>query len=352
MILVKKLQAVRHIVTHENCADGIASAMILKNVLLDAKVTFLQYETPAHVALEPEEGMLFCDFAPHKSKVPAFMEAGAIVLDHHKTQKSVVELFGPNGVFADETAEPGVCGATLAYREVWAPLMKATGVPDDFRPFIRDIIQNFGTLAGIRDTWQKKDPRWLQACEQAEAVTFWPIDELLGLAPEQWAQKLELGPVLFARKLKSAEKRIEQGLRFTTAKGRRVVVFEGLRQSSDAAEMLGDKADFVVGFGYNAENETPAIIYSTRSHTGFDCSAFALAHGGGGHSAAAGFRLPMVPTTPQPYELLRQLVTLYEKAEEPWLKHVAERKKAEDFNPKAEYAGVHQRLRSFQSTSS
>jgi len=347
MLPVAKLQAVKHIVSHENCPDGIASAMILKNVLPDAKVTFLQYETPEHKGLVPEEGMLFCDFSPHKSRVVDFKEAGALVLDHHKSQEAVVELFGPNGVFADEKAEPGVCGAVLAFREVWEPLMKATGIPDDFRPFIRELIRDFATLAGIRDTWQRKDPRWIAACEQAEALPFWPIETLLDLAPEQWAQKLELGPILYAKRLKSAEKCIEKSFQFwTTAKQRRVVVFDGLKQSSDAAEMLGDKADFVVGLGMTVENNDPQIIYSSRSHTGFNCSAFALAHGGGGHTAAAGCKLPLMDTRLEPFSLLQHLLGLYEQVEDSWIGFVTQKQKEQKQDPelKVDYLGEYNKL--------
>lgn len=343
MLSIDKLKAVKHIITHENCPDGIASAMILKDALPRAKVTFLQYDTAAHIGLEPEDGMLFCDFSPHKDYVAIFKARGAIVLDHHKTQKAVVEQFGDLGVFADETAEPGICGATLAFREVWLPLYDDAGLADAAMSTPRtDLVRDFATLAGIRDTWQKKDPKWRAACEQAEALQFWPIEELLnmGLTPEQWRRKLELGPVLFAKKLRSAQKCIDHGVSFTTGKGRRVLAFEGMRQSSDAAELLGDKADLVVGFGYTAEANMPKVIYSTRSHTGFDCSTLALGHGGGGHTAAAGFSLAITESTPQPYELLKMLMSMYEKVEKPWLKLVAEHKKDKSFEAKAAYGAL------------
>lgn len=346
MIPVEKLRSVTHIVSHENCADGMASAMILKHALPNAKVTFLQYDTPAHKALAPAPGMLFCDFAPYKERVAEFREAGTLVLDHHKTQKAVVESFGELGVFADETTEPGVCGAVLAFREVWLPLMK-NGYDDGIMPVtVSDAtvqqLQTFAILAGIRDTWQRKDARWQSACEQAEALGFWPVEELVELHPDAWGQKFALGPVLYARRLRSAGNCLDRSFNFMTGKGRRVKVFEGLRQSSDAAELAGDTADFVVGFGYTAEANMPKVIYSTRSHTGFDCSAFALAHGGGGHSAAAGFSMSIGPSTVQPYQLLQETLALYERFEEPWLKLVAEHKQDKSFEPIGAYDELRQ----------
>jgi nanoRNase/pAp phosphatase (c-di-AMP/oligoRNAs hydrolase) len=47
--------------------------------------------------------------------------------------------------------------------------------------------------------------------------------------------------------------------------------------------------------------------FSTRSHTGFDCAAFAQARGGGGHTAAAGFAVALTPADPQPFAMVRRL---------------------------------------------
>lgn len=307
-IPIEKLRAVTKIVTHKNCPDGVASAMILKDVLPDATIEFQHYDDEAHSNHEPEPGVLFCDFSPSKTgDLDGWVKAGAIVLDHHKSQREVVERFGELGVFADEHEEPGVCGATLAYREVWAPLMQH---PSSSRPINGPTVEEFATLSGIRDTWQKNDPRWREACEQAEAVRFWPEEELVGLPVGSWPEKLALGSVLFNKRLRGAQKAIDNGWRFITPSGRRVIVFEGLRQTSDAAEILGSEVDFVVGFGFVCESNKPKMIYSTRSHTDFDCSAFATAHGGGGHLRAAGFSIsdydPM--TAANPYALIHKLL--------------------------------------------
>lgn len=351
MLPLDKLRAVRHIVSHINCPDGVASAMILQNALrlsgAPLKTTFLQYDTPDHKALPAEEGMLFCDFSPPRDRLQEFVEAGAMVLDHHKSQKDIVAKFGELGVFADEKAEPGICGASLAFREVWEPLARL-GYDDGVMPVsvgqeTVETVRAFSRLAGVRDTWQTKDPSWRKACEQAEALTFWPAEELLGLPPDAWATKLELGPILFERKLRGAEKCLEHGLVFETPKGRRVVVFEGLRQTSDAAEMSGDKFDLVIGIGLTAEEHRfPSIILSTRSRKGFDCSAMcqALAPGGGGHMAAAGCRIDLHTSDLQPYEFVRRHVLLYEMVEEAFLALLAERKGQEGFFPSVEYGNL------------
>ena len=323
MLPIDKLRAVTHIVTHKNCPDGVASAMILKDVLPDAKLSFQQYDDPEHENHEPEPGVLFCDFSPHSSRVNGWVEAGAIVLDHHKSAEEVVAKFGELGRFADEKAEPGICGATLAFREVWYPLssddlVEPHGIVTEMGADRRHdakaaIVAEFATLAGIRDTWQTKDPRWLEGCHQAEALAFWPHEELLGLSVGGWAEKLVLGPTLFKKRLKRAQDAIDNGYRFVTPSGRKVIVFEGLRPTSDAANTLDDDpnpVDLVVGFGFVAFDNKIQMIFSTRSHTDFDCQKFCKAHGGGGHLRAAGITIkdynPL--TNPNPYAHIQTLL--------------------------------------------
>lgn len=324
MIELEKLKAVTHIVTHDNCADGTASAMILHDVLPEAKISFMQYNTKEYAELKAEPGMMFCDFSPDKKRVKEFLDAGALVLDHHKFAKSLVMPFveAGQGVFADEEVEPGVSGATLAYREVWDRLtsswIKDSGMPRDM--WRTDAICNLAKLAGIRDTWQKSDPAWFSSCAQGEALRFWSWPKIQATPPDQWATVLlAIGPTLFERNMAHVKKCIKGASRFISNKGRRVVCFEGLKPTSDAAEELGDSADLVIGLAFFAEHGVPTMAFSTRTRGKFNCGLLATAHGGGGHTKAAGFSLYLKPGDPQPYELAKQVVNLYESVEDKWL---------------------------------
>jgi hypothetical protein len=330
MIELAKLQAVDEIIVHDNCPDGIASAMILHDALPNAKIIFCQYETELHKTMPAKPGQLFADFSPHRTRTQEFLAAGAIVLDHHGgPPATVTKAFVEKGLgaYADEKLDPGVSGALLAYREVWEPLVYGSSEsPNDLTTGPRNAaILTFATLAGIRDTWQKEHPRWREACENAEAIRFWPWEMVEATPWDKWAsQLLAIGPILYDRNLKHVDKCIEGSLKYTTEKGLRVTIFEGLKPTSDAAEVMGESNDLTVGLAFFCEDGAPKMVFSTRSRGDFHCQNFALAHGGGGHVKAAGFSIPLKPEHPQPYELVKRVVARYEAHEEAWAAITAE----------------------------
>lgn len=310
MIPLSALQATRTIITHDNCPDGTASAIILRDALPAATIQFVQYGTDEYKNLPAEPGMLFCDFSPPAERAQEFVNAGALVLDHHKYAKGVVEMFGENGVFADETTEPGVCGAVLAYLHVWKRL-----TPPALASAMEPFLEQFATLAGVRDTWQKHDPRWGEACAQAAVLSFIPNERWLaaGLVNIRGDWAANYGPLgkLLIEKLNADTARvIEKGWRFTTIKGTRVIVIPSKGLTSDAAEMLGNEVDLVVGFGYTYEkgSDKPLLVLSTRSRGSFDCGSFCKAHGGGGHTKAAGCSFGVELDALNPYAFIAVLL--------------------------------------------
>jgi len=322
MIDIEKLRAVNHLVTHADCPDGRASAMIIRDVMPHVKVTFAQYNTDHHKSLPAEPGMLFCDFSPHPDTVKQFLDVGTLVLDHHRTAKSIVAPFVEAGLgaFGDEVLNRGVCGASLAYTEVWKAFHSSLGEEDDTAAAHRRTVSELAITAGIRDTWVKESPRFREACEQADALTFWPWEKIESASWRQWKDLLEIGPILYGRSLTRVDKSIEKAHRFVSPGGRRVMVFEGTKPTSDAAEKMADSVDLTMGFMFLVEDGKQKLIYSTRSRGSFDCSAFSAAYGGGGHTNAAGFPQFLQHHTPQPYALAEMLLAQYEKVEEEWVK--------------------------------
>jgi oligoribonuclease NrnB/cAMP/cGMP phosphodiesterase (DHH superfamily) len=312
------LESIRRVITHRDCADGTASAMILNHAFGGkVPIEFVQYGTPEWRDLKPEAGIMFADMTPPPELADVFVEAGAIVLDHHKKAKDlgIIGKFADKGLcrFGDEKMDPGVCGATLAAKYVWEPVLQAT-IPGHYQA-TADIVQNLAHLAGVYDTWQRTSPDWNKAFDLSQALKFWPWDDLRDLYPDEWADKIALGRTL-SKKLSDRVKRTcENAMRFTTEKGTRVIVFEGTRDTSYVAEVLDKEVDLVVGFSLHCEKgENPTMGWSTRSHTDFDCNMFCSTLGGGGHTKAAGGHLLLKPDDPNPFSLVRNTIESYERA--------------------------------------
>jgi len=311
MIPLDKIKKVKRIVVHTD-ADGVVSAMILKDVLPDASVEYVQYDTKAHVEMTAEPGMIFCDFSPHEPRADEFLEVGAIVLDHHDTKRKVVQRFIDRGlgVFGDMEKQPGACGAWLAYMHVWQPSFPGTVRSAKTREAVEDVAK----LAAIRDTWQTKDPRWIEACEQAAAINFWDWDTLVASPPEQWAEMLgTVGKQAYDNHMRKVRTAVGGAYRYITPKGIRMVVFQGYFAASDAAEMIGEDADVICGFSLFFDDGEPFMLCGLRSHTDFHVGKFAktAAEGGGGHRESAGFRRSIF-LSDNPYSLFRNMLVDYE----------------------------------------
>jgi hypothetical protein len=309
------IRRVTRIITHADCPDGVASAMILHDVLPDAEVIAVAYG-PEREALEPGFADLFCDMTPPESKVDAFVEAGAIVLDHHRGARELVERFGELGVYADADDEPGVSGAVLAYREVWQPLGGAELNNDE-------LTSGFARLAGVRDCWLRDERGWVSACEQAEALMCYPLEHwlnykrrgLLHHMPYMHASEGGLGRALYAKKLRRAcEIAVTGCLRL----GPSIAIFNADdRVVSDVAEAMREvdpDVTLVAGFFYSVKAGQMLLVFSLRSSPGAEVTArqLAAANGGGGHDHAASFtrclwsaRQEVDPSNRSPIEIFK-----------------------------------------------
>jgi oligoribonuclease NrnB/cAMP/cGMP phosphodiesterase (DHH superfamily) len=316
---IDQLKAVKTVISHgNNCPDGVSSAMIVA----DAYAGFSEKPTIRTVDhggeeranLEPSPGMMFVDFSPPEAKAQAFIDAGTLVLDHHAKGSSVQAFVAAGlGVFGDENKDPGVCGAVLAYEHVWVPLKAHQGHNQGALDVDALIVREFARLSGIRDTWQTRSPDWLKACKMAEALRFWPLEGLLKAAPWVWRNHVELGDIIWDRKTKTVTKVAERAYRWTSPKGTRVAFFQGVKLSSDVAEALDKQVDLVIGYDVIYEDGALKMIFSTRSHTDFDCGTLALTFGGGGHTKAAGFSVVLDPeTSPNPYKMMQATLSGYE----------------------------------------
>lgn len=286
----------------------VADAYRYTDVVVDFRV--IDHGSEAKATLEAKPGMLFVDFSPPEERAQEFIAAGAFCLDHHKKGSSVQAFVQAGlGVFGDEDNDPGVCGAVLAYEHVWKPLRQVHATAAELA-----IMAELAHLAGVRDTWQKKSPDWIKACEMAEALRFWPLEELLNARLGTWPEYTEIGALLWSKKTKTVAKVSERVYRWTSPKGTRAAFFQGVKLSSDVAEAIGSDTDLIIAYDITYEDGQLKLICSSRSRGSYDCGSLALARGGGGHTRAAGFSLPMTIDSPNPYRMLQDTVTDHEAA--------------------------------------
>jgi len=280
----------RKLITHDNCADGLASAMIVRDAFPDIEVVFAQYGQPSLEALPAEEGLLFCDITPPRERVAEFVAAGATVLDHHKHARDIVEAFGVRGVFADEIARPGWCGAVLAYTHLWVPT-RWEGLPNI------DVVSRFAHWTGIRDTWQRDSLEW-EAANDLHSV-------LMGLPREFWLRPgaiskalggdmLELGRLFRDKRLDKAQGLAASGCILVRGADNRVwgTFPDSAAYTSDVAEALREQGvPLCCGWFQQVTNGRLETVLSLRSDGSVDVGALAATFGGGGHSRAAGCRI-------------------------------------------------------------
>lgn len=298
------LRKIKTIVTHAHCPDGLASAILLHDALPDAEILFCTHDQLD--ALPITEGMLFCDIAPTPKRAMDFLEKHAVVLDHHKTAQGVVAAFVEDGlgVYADNGTEPGVSGAVLACRHVWRHLKrKATLRPLEGEIEIRNA-EAFAELVGIRDTFDKRNAyKWEIAWNLSAGMMFQPAEALLRRSdvfwPDEWNEWFydtrRLGEIVETNTRRRAKRAVSEGFLYTAAKDHLVLIVQGL----DLTTTIGDSErnlDLIVGFQYRTDPVThePRFQVSMRSQGVVDVAAIAKAYGGGGHTNAAGFTIPLV----------------------------------------------------------
>lgn len=311
----EKLANVQTVVVHDNCPDGLGAAIILRDAFFgrDIEIVFVQHNTDKYNTLAAKPGMLFADITPPPARTQEFVDAGAIVLDHHKKAEATVRAFGENGIFADEVKDPGVSGTTLAFTHVWLPLRGDLAVQ-------RIFADRFARLAGIRDTWQRTSEDWKEACMQAEVLMFLPRERWLSTTltdiAARWGRDYRwIGEMLVERIDSSMKRLLDHVYRFSTTNGTRVAVLNSLK-TSDLADVVEDNIDILIGFSYLTETvgetQTRKLVLSTRSRGKYNCMQFCSTYGGGGHTNAAGCSVPIVSIADDPYTVIANMLNDYE----------------------------------------
>lgn len=279
------LSEIKKVITHDNCADGLASAIICREAIPGVEVVFCQYGTAAYDNLRPEPGVLFVDFSPKLEHAQAWVDAGAYILDHHKGAEDVVTLFGERGLFDNER-----CGAMLAFDEMcYRQKISERSSPTDadWR------LMRFAHLADVRDRWQTDSPDWDEANAQHRVMMAVDRDVWLESGRFPSREELAFGELMAQTERKRAERIVATEMEAATIAGLRVGVCSAGGALSSAIGEAGRQAGYDVTAVFfhkrDPDSGEKSIVYSLRSNERFDVAEFAKHHGGGGHARAAGF---------------------------------------------------------------
>jgi len=255
---------------HGNCADGFASAWIVKQHHPDIRFHPGVYQDPPP-AFTAGEDVLLVDFSYKRAVMEDIVEhAGSVtIIDHHKT--AIEDLEGIKDVECVFDVEHS--GAMLTWKYFFG---------DAKPPILIDIIED-------RDLWRFKLPMTRDV--QAALFSYpYDFDVWTELMKKDW-RALAADGIAIERKHHKDVAELCGVVQRTMEIGGIDVPVANLPYTltSDAGHLMSLTSPFAACYW-----DTPAgRVFSLRSgEDGMDVSVIAAKYGGGGHKHASGFRVP------------------------------------------------------------
>lgn len=278
---------------HGNCADGFGAAWVVRHRMRRSEIP-IEFHPGVYQDAPPDvEGrdVILVDFS---YKLPVLLEMAekarsVVILDHHKTAaedlqglaepRATIEdcwhesTYWEDGPYIRALFDMGRSGAGIAWDYFF---------PNEKRPRLIDHIED-------RDLWHFLLPgtREIQA-----AVFSYPYD----FDVWDWLM-LKAGTVSLANEGEAIERKHHKDVAELVAVCRRRLVICGhdvpvaslpYTLTSDAGHLMAQGEPFAACYWDTEEGR----VFSLRSaDDGLDVSEIASAYGGGGHRAAAGFRV-------------------------------------------------------------
>ena len=263
-----------YVIYHADCSDGFCAAWLFHMVYPGASFIAANYGEPLPV-IEDGSKVFILDFSYPRGVMVALAErCKVLVLDHHKTAAAACE--GLDFCIFDM----GRSGARMAYDWLMTNHLAFEG--GGKIEMLVDYVQD-------RDLWQHKipDTHAINAAIRSIDFDFDMWDALLG--ESMYHLRLEGAAILRYRK-KLIDEHVAKAAPMTiddfVVWGVSCTVKELV---SDIGTELATKGPFGVVYSDHDGYRT----YSLRSRNGFDVSELATQNGGGGHAAAAGFKVKL-----------------------------------------------------------
>lgn len=262
---------------HAECADGFGAAWALWKRFPSARYQAVKHGTPPPQDLAGRR-VLIVDFSYPRPTLEALAAStkDLAVLDHHITAQQALAGF-PHACFDQDRS-----GAVLAWD--WAH--------DGPAPWLLRYIQD-------KDLWRWNLPL---SREINAALASYPLDFKVwdGLTQET----LETEGRAILRHEQELVGKIVAEAELVSFQGETVPAVQSAVLTSQVGERLSEGHPFCIIW----HDRDGRRYFSLRSREGrADVGAIATAHGGGGHTHAAGFSVELAPDTPSPLAPLSPL---------------------------------------------
>jgi oligoribonuclease NrnB/cAMP/cGMP phosphodiesterase (DHH superfamily) len=260
---------------HADCSDGFGAAWALWKKFPSAEFKAVKHGYPPPVDLEGRH-IVMVDFSYNRPTLETMAQQAAslLVLDHHVTAQDA--LAGLPFAYFDLKKS----GAVLAWE--WAHQQPA--------PWLLQYVQDKDLW-----TWSLPGSREINA-----ALASYPYDFHVWDTLRQDMLEAEGRAIL----------RYETELVGKIAASAVMLPFQGtvvpVAQSSVLTSQIGERLSQNHPFCVIWHDRDGRRYYSLRSRDdGADVAAIAIQYGGGGHTHAAGFSIPLGPNAPLPFDPLR-----------------------------------------------
>jgi oligoribonuclease NrnB/cAMP/cGMP phosphodiesterase (DHH superfamily) len=293
--LINNILSTKRLYFHTGCPDGIIARNFMHHMLSDGLNHFDRAEyypfSPGN-KLEVTENCLFVDCAPIEEQYEDFLQANAVILDHHITNKpknfECLSLRYPDQTIFGENSN-NESGTMLAFL-VTDTYMKSRG----FISWNSAQMKHVASMIAMGDCWDSSNPLFERARYVGQYVAMHG-NEYADLPGQIFLNAAdEYGKL----RKKQIERHAERVI-FRPYKKLKIAFMNSHDGMSDVSEILRntENVDIIVGWVIQKIKVDGVLkevtSFSLRSNNSFDCSKFAkyCNSRGGGHPKAAGFMI-------------------------------------------------------------
>lgn len=277
------------IITHKNCPDGSASAVIAKNIFPTIALFPCNHQQIDHQILKILNGLdtgekllisdICCKEEVLTKMLPLIKEKKIFlgIYDHHDSTNWLKNFKLPEGVEGEIIFDSSRCGCKIFYDTYLKKF-----------PEIK-VYEDFINVNNDRDLWLQQDKR---------SVSLAKFHQILG--DQQYISRFLTNPrMAFDEKetlILEYEKEQETKKHHTLLNNMQVKIDEndfrygliyGEADSSDLLNLAIEKFDLEYAILINLNSRKGSI----RSRGNMDCVEYASKFGGGGHRRASGFKI-------------------------------------------------------------